>query len=188
MISFIGESHTKAAGYSTKEVIDRIVSMKPSRVIVAIDINSTGHSGAYLDELKEITGNPEIEGSIVFANVDESSYLEQRKILLEEFSKSAENVVKKNIFEMIYTTVRSYLEGYWKDYDTVNSEVTDSLFRATHKLMSTMFWEVERDTWNRMMEETVEKIRDVKPGPSDVILVDVEKKYWLADNLDGNYH
>lgn len=183
-ISFIGEDHERAEGYSTMDMIERISSMHPARVIVTIDGGSSGLSEGYKKALNDVVGNPALSGLIVYACVDETKYIDLRKNLLNNFATSAENVVKKNLIEMIETTIGSYLEGYWKDYRTVNSEVTDSLFRAKHKLVSSMFWEMERDTWNRMLEEIAKKIKELEPKSSDVVLVDVEKKYWLLDNLE----
>lgn len=184
-ISFIGENHEKAEGYSAENLVERIASMNPVRVIVTMDPHAVDRPEGYDKALNMVLRDSRISSRIVYAGVDETKYSELRNDLLTSFSTSAENVVKKNLLEMIDTTIKSYLEGYWKDYQTVNSEVTDSLFRAKHKLFSTMFWEMERDTWNKMLDETKERIIKLEPGYSDVVLVDVEKKYWLLDNMEN---
>lgn len=186
LFSFIGESHMRVEGYSTENLTALLSSDTPSRIIVAVDPQYRMASEGYASALQSILEAPGISEVVCFAHADESRYGELRDSYLKQYSESAESIVKKNILEMIDATVRSYLEGYWKGNDTVNSEVTDSLFRAKHKLVSTMFWDMERDTWNSMMEEMTEKILRKSPGSDDVILVDVEKRYWLMDRLDLN--
>lgn len=184
-VSFIGAGHYRVKNYGTSDLISLIKDSGAARVIVALDPDFHGDSEDYGRALEEITSSEEVKGLISYAGVDETSYQSKKKELLQKYSSSAELVVKKNIMEMIETTIKSYLEGYWKDSDTVNSEVTDSLFRAKHKLISTMFWELEKNTWNAMLEELTEKVNAMAPGRNDLVLVDVEKKYWLYDKLGG---
>ena len=183
IISFIGAGHQKVSGYSTADLVREIKHCRPKRVIVTIDPELGKRQESYRDALQSILSDPEISALAIFANADESRYQKLRDEYFEKYSGNADTLVKKNIMEMIETTIKSYLEGYWKDFDSVNSEVTDSLYRAMHKLISTMFWEVERDTWNAMMEETTARVAKLSPDDGDVILVDAEKRYWLADKL-----
>ncbi len=155
------------------------------RIIVTMDRSLSEKDDDYAMSLRELLDAPPLRDRIEFACVDESGFTKKKDGLLSKYSSSAESVVKKNIMEMIGTTIQSYLEGYWKDSETVNSEVTDSLFRAKHKLISTMFWEMERDTWNAMMEEITTRVQELHPGEGDTIIVDVERKYWLHDKLIG---
>lgn len=184
IISFIGESHGSVGGYSTEKLLNRIKAGNPRRVIVTMDPDFKGRNDSYREVLNTILADSGISSSIQYANADETKFQELREEYFEKQTGNADALVKKNIMEMIETTIKSYLEGYWKDYDSVNSEVTDSLYRAMHKLISTMFWEVERDTWNAMLEEMTNKVEELNPGQGDVILVDVEKRYWLADKLE----
>lgn len=184
IISFIGSSHEKVSEYSVDKLIRAIKSHKPVRVIATIDPDSKGRKESYRKAINAILSDPEISSLVVRANVDESKFQNMRDDFFEKNTGNADALVKKNIMEMIETTINSYLEGYWKDFESVNSEVTDSLYRAMHKLISTMFWEVERETWNAMLDEITANVKKLEPGPDDVILVDVEKKYWLEDNLE----
>jgi len=186
IVSFIGESHNKVSDYSIHKLLELIKGMKPARVIITMDPNAVQTSGGYSEKLNDITKDSNISGLITFANADETKYYRKRAEFFEKYATSAETVVKKNILEMIETTIHSYLEGYWKDYETVNSEVTDELFRAKHKLISSMFWEVERETWNALLEEMAGNIESLSPGADDVILVDVEKRYWLLERMENN--
>lgn len=183
IVSFIGGSHNRVPKYSTEDLINSVQGMNPDRVIATMDRKSEIHPEEYRVRLTEILDNPSISGLIVDASTDEAKYYGFREKFFAEHSSSVETVVKKNILEMIETTINSYLEGYWKDFETVNSEVTDSLYRSKHKIISTMFWEMELATWNSMMEDLISRVEKLAPGPRDVILVDVEKRYWFVDKL-----
>lgn len=183
LVSFIGESHDRVNNYHLKDLVGILEARKPRRIIVTMDRNFSD-SEAYSRSMKELLESSIITEKGVFTDVDESRYLELRNGFLSRFTRSAEDTVRRNLLEMIDATVQSYLEGYWKDFDTVNSEVTDSLFRAKHRMVSAMFWEMEKQTWNAMLQEITDKINALAPASGDVILVDVEKKYWLLDNLE----
>ncbi len=185
-VSFIGASHNRVEGYAVSNLAGILKDSHPERIIVAIDPEFDHESGEYLNALNTILKDPDLKDLVSYANVDEGSYFTKRIGYLEEYSKSAETVVKRNIMEMIETTIKSYLEGYWKDSETVNSDVTDALFRAKHKLISTMFWEMEKNTWNEMLEKMTARISEHLPSEDDIILVDVEKKYWLLDEMGSD--
>lgn len=185
IISFIGENHNRVENYSPSSLISYLESRGSGKVIVAVDQSSPFLRNGAAESLRKITGAGSLSGRIVMAGIDESPYIEKRDGFMQSYSNSAEAVVKKNILDMMDTTVRSYLEGYWRDFETVNSEVTDSLFRAKHKLIATMFWEMERDTWNSMLDAMYTKIMSHSPSSADAVIVDVEKRYWLVDRING---
>ncbi len=91
--------------------------------------------------------------------------------------------VKKNMLDLIDDTIYNYLANYWRDFDTVNSEVTDTLFRAKHKLASTIFYEVEKEYWDAQNRRILEKLSEEKPGTRSLIITPVERRYWFMDHL-----
>lgn len=106
----------------------------------------------------------------------------------EEYSKanlnSPELTIKKNMLDLINDTISNYLAQYWKGPDTINSEVTDSLFRAKHKLFSSVFFELENGYWDEQHHAVIGEIKKHNPTDKSVILSSVESRYWYKDHLN----
>ncbi len=109
-----------------------------------------------------------------------------KKRLDEVIARKADDpdfVTKKNILEMIDTTVWTYLESYWTSPAMVNSETTDSIFK-TKRLMQTSFVsELESDIWLPAMNRTVEEIKKIPDYKDRIILADVESLFFLKKVL-----
>lgn len=182
-VSTIGESHTKIEGYSYEAFVNHVRSFSPSNVIVSYISAEEHKQGKYGKEIEVLLEDQELSDRVVFAGVDNNPYESFREQYFKDRSSSAEVLVKRNVLELIDSTVYSYLENYWKNADTVNSEITDSLFRAKHKIIASMFWDMEKYTWEERHKEILGNIRNCSTQNGSVIVTDVESRYWFLDHV-----
>ena len=121
---------------------------------------------------------------LVPVGVDTSELEKYREKYIKENLSTPELSIKRNMLELIDDTIYNYLAQYWKGPETVNSEVTDSLFRAKHKLFSSVFYELENETWEKQNSTILNAIKNTSPTEKSVILSPVESRYWFKDHLD----
>jgi len=178
IVAYIGKSHEKVIGYSRQDLANAIYGLKPTDVVFTYLSRKDFEDGKYGPEVSILLARPDLHEKIRFAGVGNDSGSS-----LQEERESAETVVRKNIVDMIYSTIYAYLEGYWKDRETVNSEVTDALFRARRLLVSQIEGVEGDKKWESTHEKILHNIRRMKLGPTPVLVVPVESAFWFKDNL-----
>ncbi|WP_075057421.1 hypothetical protein [Thermogymnomonas acidicola] len=94
-----------------------------------------------------------------------------------------EERVKRNMLLMVSDTVESYLRSYWKDLRSLNSEVTDSMYRAKHRLFSSVVWDLERSCWEHVNEVALDRVRSFGYTERTLMVVDPELSYWFQDHM-----
>lgn len=184
-VSTIGESHSKIEGYGYEAFIRYIRSLSPSNVIISYVSAEDAKKGNFGKEVKSILEDKELCDRLVFAGVDDTPYESFKEQYFKDRISSAEVLVKKNVLEIIDSTIYSYLESYWKNADTVNSEMTDSLFRAKHKLIASMFWDMEKYTWEEKHKEIFRNILSYSSVNGSIIVTDAESRYWYLDSIEN---
>lgn len=127
--------------------------------------------------------NKDIDSMLVPVGVDSREFDDFKKKYVEEKLSTPELSIKRNMLDLIDNTIYNYLAQYWKGPETVNSEVTDSLFRAKHKLFSSVFYDLELETWEKRNQKIFEAIKESSPTDNSVILSSVESRYWFKDRL-----
>lgn len=139
---------------------------------------------------RETTENPlyenikdNLELALQPVGVDMSVYSEFKEKYVQEKMNSPELAIKKNMLDLIDNTIINYLAQYWKGPETVNSEVTDSLFRAKHKLFSSVFYDLEEEFWENRNRKILENIKSRGPTRDSVIISSVESRYWFKDHI-----
>lgn len=115
--------------------------------------------------------------------VDLSSYEKFRERYIKEELSTPELSIKKNMLDLIDNTISNYLSQYWKGPETVNSEVTDSLFRAKHKLFASVFYEMEAEFWEKRNYDILNLLKSKNPSENSVIISSAESRYWFKDHL-----
>lgn len=178
IVSFIGKSHDRVIGYSRSDLAKIIAGMKPSEVIFTYVSKEDFENRKYGSEVSVLLSQKDMKSrvrTVGLSAVDSS----EAKLTKE----SAEDVVRKNIVEMIYSTIYAYLEGYWKDYETVNSDVTDALFRARRLLVSQIGGVLGDKKWEDDHERILANINRMTLGDNPILVVPVESAFWFKDNL-----
>ncbi|MEM0156316.1 MAG: hypothetical protein QW597_06950 [Thermoplasmataceae archaeon] len=178
IVSYIGKSHDKVIGYSRSDLAKTIAAMKPTDIIFTYLSKEDFENRKYGCEVSVLLSEDDMKSKIRLAGIDHEFSSTTEKVKL-----TAEDVVRKNIVDMIYSTIYAYLEGYWKDYDTVNSEVTDALFRARRLFVSQSGGNQEDAKWEEYHEKILSNVNRMSLGDNPVLVVPVESAFWFKDNL-----
>ncbi|MGC8505394.1 MAG: hypothetical protein ACP5NK_01615 [Thermoplasmata archaeon] len=138
----------------------------------------------------EKTSRTEEIGSIVDSypsigvhRVEISEYSSRLNNSKAEMEKSPEGLVKLNIIDMIDSSITKYLSSYWKNPEGVNSELTDSVFKAKHTLVSEFFYDLEKLLWIEPNKQILDFLNRQGTGYNVLAIVDPERKYWLVSKL-----
>ncbi len=178
IVACIGKSHEKVIGYSRHDLANAITGLKPTDIVFTYLSREDFEDGRYGPEVSILLARPEFREKIRFAGAGNEG-----GITASEVKTNAEAVVRKNIVDMIYSTIYAYLEGYWKDQETVNSEVTDALFRARRLLVSQIEGVEGDKKWESAHEKILSNIGRMKLGSNPVLVAPVESAFWFKDNL-----
>ena len=178
IVACIGKSHEKVIGYSRQDLANAITGLKPTDIVFTYLSREDFEDGRYGPEVSILLARPEFREKIRFVGAGNDG-----GITASEEKSNAEAVVRKNIVDMIYSTIYAYLEGYWKDKETVNSEVTDALFRARRLLVSQIEGVEGDKKWESVHEKILSNIGRMKLGSNPVLVAPVESAFWFKDNL-----
>ncbi|WP_337860007.1 hypothetical protein [Ferroplasma sp.] len=176
IISTLRKMHENTIGYSYDEFIEYVKKLQVKNLLI------TYTSRKNFEEHK--SGYQEITLLEQFFNVEfpEINYKKYDKLLKGTLSEvhNAEEVTKKNIVDIIETVINSYLKGYWKDPETVNSEVTDSIFRVNNKFIQSVEPDYIEKYWLPLHTEIYNYIIEDKKD-YDAIISDVENTFFYKD-------
>ncbi len=132
------------------------------------------------DDIRSIIS---IYPSISVHHVEVSEYFSRLNDSKAEMEKSPEGLVKLNIIDMIDSSITKYLSSYWKNPEGVNSELTDSVFKAKHTLVSEFFYDLEKLLWIEPNKQILDFLNRQGAGHNVLAIVDPERKYWLVSKL-----
>jgi hypothetical protein len=166
-------------GYSEKDIVGYIYSSKPSRILCTLGTENGDMNPA----VQGILNDPEIKTKLTFVGVDNSKYSGIEAEYMKKNNDKIDFQVKRNVLEMIDTSIRSFLEGYWNGPDTVNSDLTDTMYKAKHRLRATILYDLEEAAWEKRNESILNNIRSASPGRNDVLLCTLEERYWFNEKL-----
>lgn len=124
-----------------------------------------------------------VDAEIIAVGVDMDRFNTFRDNFLRENVNTPELSIKKNMLDLIDNTITNYLAQYWKGHETINSEVTDSLFRAKHKLFSSVFYGLEAEFWENRNREVLDNIKKRGVTKNSVIISSVESRFWFKDHM-----
>ncbi|KQB36334.1 hypothetical protein [Acidiplasma cupricumulans] len=177
VLSTVGKLHNEIKNYTYKDLADMPGSLGYHEVFIAYTSEKEYNKNP--DDFPEISMLKR-SYNIYFNGIDMDFYrnIENEYKIRPE---NAETTTKKNLLDMLNSITRTYLEGYWKDGDTINSELTDSVFRAKHKFMLSMNPDYEQKYWVPMHEEIFKNI--IKINRDLAIISEVESSFYFKDKL-----
>lgn len=178
IIAINPDDRTPIKGYGKEDILKFIESTSPSRILCTIGTPEGMDHGN-----SELLNEPDLKSKLTLVGLDDSEY---RNIEAEYMKKNSGKVdfqVKRNVLEMIDTSIISFLEGYWNSPETVNSELTDTMFKAKHRLRATILYDLEENVWEKRNETILNNIRSCNPGRNDVLLCTLEERYWFNEKL-----
>ena len=169
-------------GYNEDVLAELLRQLKPDKIFIT-ELAETEYNALSDSSFYRSVG--EMTGALVLpAGVNRTPFEKFREDYIETNLNSPELTIKKNMLDLINDTISNYLAQYWKGPDTINSEVTDSLFRAKHKLFSSVFYDLENGSWDSRHNAVLEEIKKNAPTEKSVIISAVESRYWFKDHLN----
>ena len=177
IISTIGKMHGDIIGYNYKVFSEYVKSFGINNVFITY--TSENEYRKNTDNYKEIMLLEE-NFNLYFNGID-CNYYNEIKNKYEIKPLNAENVTKRNILDIMNTVIDSYLKGYWKDPETVNSDVTDSVFRAKHKFLLSLNPDYEEKYWLPSHNKAYENILGIKNNM--IIISDIESSFFYRDKI-----
>ncbi len=176
LISTLREMHENTVGYGYEDLVGYLQKLKAEKTIITYTTKENYKKNQ--NEYKEI----ELLENSFDVDFPEIDYEKYNKLLIKYSSEThnAEEVTKKNILDIIETVINSYLKGYWISPETVNSEVTDSIFRVKNKFIQSINPGYIEDYWLPLHMEVYNYIENHK-NSYDTIISDVESTFFYKD-------
>lgn len=182
VLSSVASLGVSVGGYDEEVLSELIRQFKPDKIFLT-EISEAEYKKLPASAFYHSLGNA-MEAPVIPAGVNSKPFEKFREEYITANLSTPELTIKKNMLDLIDDTIFNYLAQYWKGHETINSEVTDSLFRAKHKLFSSVFFELENGTWDEEHRSIIEVIRKGKPTDRSVIISDVESRFWFKDHLN----
>ncbi len=176
IISTIGKMHCDIPGYNYKIFSGYVKSFGINDIFITYLSEEKYNKNK--EKYKEIEYINDL--NIIFNDID-YNYYDKLRNNFEMKPVNAENITKRNILDIINTVIDSYLKGYWKDPETVNSDVTDSIFKAKHKFLLSLNPDYEEKYWLPLHEKIYNNILNIKNNI--IIISDIESSFFYKDKI-----
>lgn len=178
----LGSRHDRIANYSIEKFADYVAEMPENRIIVAAYSEEDVIRHRIAPEIDYLISQ-KTGKKLLYAGSGAYDLEKERQKVLSRGGDDPDFVTKKNIMEMMDTTIWTYLSSFWTDPAKVNSNETDSIFSA-RKLMRTSFVpEIESDLWVPFMNRTVDNVKHIDNFQEAIILCDPESMFYLKQKL-----
>jgi len=181
-IATLGDHHRNIEKYSTEVFVNYVNSFPEKNAIVASyssdDVFKHGLGTEILALSKAGRKN------IIFCGPDRFALNRMYDEILQQRKEDADFVTKKNILEMMDTTIWSYLKAYWTSPEKVNSDVSDSIFSARRLMISSFVPELDDKIWAPSIKLITDNIKKQDNHRDSLILVDVQDKFYIKKKLE----
>ena len=142
-----------------KEEFRQFIRKKnPERIIIV--------PGTVRKELPVTSENLEgiLEKSIKLVELEKNSVDEKEEEI------DVESAIKSKVLELGIQSVRDYVSDYLSDIDSLNSEITYTLYRAYFKFYGAALGKEYSEKFERKRKAYLSRIRELKPGKMDILL------------------
>ena len=178
IISTIGKLHEKTVGYSYREFIRYVKENNSNSLIITYTSEKNYHEN--IEKYREIELLEE-NFNVNFPDIDYQKYT----VLCERYTfkaDNAEDITKKNITDIIETVIDSYLTGYWKNPETVNSEITDSIFKVKNKFLESINHDYIEKYWIPLHTEVYNYIEE-RNNSFDTVITDIQSAFFYREKI-----
>lgn len=176
IISTIRKLHENTVGYSYEDFINYITETNSKSLIITYTSEENFMKNQeYFKEIQLLMKR----FTVRFTLINYQKY----NTLYDKFkfkTENAEDITKKNITDIIDTVIDSYLIGYWKNPETVNSEITDSIFKVKNKFLESVNYDYVEKYWIPLHEEIYNYIEN-KKDEYDTVITDVESAFFYRE-------
>ena len=134
-----------------------------------------------------VKGELPVKSAIVEGILDQPvKFLELEKNSIQEKDEEidVEAAIKSKVLELGIQSVRDYVSDYLSDVNSLNSEITYTLYRAYFKFYEAALGNEYSKKFENKRKEYLSKIRKFKPGKRDILLTSEEDAYWYIDHID----
>lgn len=182
VISSVSSLGVSVRGYDDGVLAELLREQHPDKIFLA-EVAPEAFEKTHPDFESYKSINEIVKSQLMPVGIDMERYDNFKNSFIQENLKTPELAIKKNMLDLIDNTILNYLAQYWKGPETINSEVTDSLFRAKHKLFSSVFYDLEAEFWEKRNKKILDNIKKEGATNSSVIISSVESRYWFKDHL-----
>lgn len=149
-----------------------VLQEKPKRIIVIPGtINQIENN-----QINILRGMFEPEASII-------QLVERSQEIAEEDEVDVEAAIKSKVLDLGLRSVRDYVSDYLTDINTLNSEITYTLYRAYFKFYVAALGDVYTKKYERRRRSYQEQIIALNLTSKDILLTSEEDAYWYVDNI-----
>lgn len=179
--SLILRNQGNYAFYSSEAFLGYLDILDPSRIFIAFsDPVSENSSTGVIESLRH---SKELSHKLVDVSVSADVLREENSAFSAEVASDSTLLAKKKMMDMFTDTIYSYLGGTWKDFQTLNSHDTNSIFKARYLLISSVLPEYLSKHMYPHLKSIGEKISQHEPVEEDVVISDIEWSFWFNDNV-----
>ena len=108
---------------------------------------------------------------------------ERSQEIAEEDEVDVEAAIKSKVLDLGLRSVRDYVSDYLTDINTLNSEITYTLYRAYFKFYVAALGDVYTKKYERRRRSYQEQIIALNLTSKDILLTSEEDAYWYVDNI-----
>ncbi len=180
-VSLILRKKPEFGFYNQEGLLDYVRALNPENIFLTVRGSEPENPGYSV--MSGILRDPELSKRVRDVSVE----LKDLEGLESEFNSSISGdpalIAKKKMLDMFTDTIYSYLGGTWKDFESLNSHDTHTIFKARYLLISSVLPEYVSKHYFPVLHSISEKIENEHPGASDVIISDIEWSFWFRDNV-----
>ena len=181
-IATIGKHHKDIGKYSEEVFVDYVNSFPELNAIVASYSRDDVFKHGLGTEILALSKSG--KKNLTFCGPDMTAMNKSYEDILQQRKEDPDFVTRKNILEMMDTTIWAYLSAYWTSPEKVNSDVSDSIFSARRLMISSFIPEVDDKIWAPSIKHITENIKKQKDYRNSIILVDVQNKFYIEKKLE----
>ncbi|MEM0139484.1 MAG: hypothetical protein QXZ44_02590 [Ferroplasma sp.] len=177
VVSTLGKMHEDVIGYGYEDFINYVTTFSFNSIFIAYVSEDIYNKDP--DNYKELQLLDK-KYELLFPAIDFKGY---DKLLGENKLKvsTPEDVTKKNISDIIETVIYSYLRGYWKDCKTVNSSITDSIYRIRNQFLMQINPNYISNYWEPLHNSIFDCIKKIDNNA--LIISKVEDSFFYRDKI-----
>ena len=181
-IATIGKHHKDIEKYSEGVFVEYVNSFPEEHAIVASYSNDDVFKHGLGSEILALSKSG--RKRITFCGPDMTALNQDYDDILQQRKEDPDFVTRKNILEMMDTTIWAYLRSYWTSPEKVNSDVSDSIFSARRLMISSFVPEIDDKIWIPSINLVTDRIKKQADYRSAIILVDIQNKFYIQKKLD----
>lgn len=167
--------------YETKPFIEYVKGLNPNHIFLTVTGPSEEHPSQVL--VNKMLQDAEISPKIKDVSVPFTEVVKMEDDFNKKISGEPTLIAKKKMLDMFTDTIYNYLGGTWKDFETLNSHDTRTIFKARYLLISSVIPEYVSKCCFPLLHSINERISAHNPSENDVVISDIEWSFWFRDNV-----